>query len=136
MVAAFPFIVTFAFPGLVAEENGLSVWVSPFTACTVVNVRASLGVGSTPAARDVFVDITKGPAVSGNPPTFTSIFGGATPVYPFVPIGEEIGATQAPPGTVTLAIGDALAVNVLQNGGGATPTDEYLTVHIYLLVTP
>jgi len=136
MVAAFPFIVTFAFPGLVAEENGLSVWVSPFTACTVVNVRASLGVGSTPAARNVVVDVTKGPAISGNPPTFTSIFGGATPVYPFVPVGEEIGATQAPPGTVTLAAGDALAVNILQNGGGATPTDEYLTVHIYLLVTP
>jgi hypothetical protein len=103
------------------------VWTCDFTSATIVGVRASLGRGYHPASQPVIVDVKKG---SGLSPTYTSIFSGA---FPEVLVGNQIGAVQTPAVT-TLAKGDSLVCDITQSGGGATPTDGYLTVNVELLV--
>jgi hypothetical protein len=141
MVAGFPFATQFSFPGVAAVETAACVWVCPFTSCQVVSVTAVLDQSSTPAVYDDIVDVLYGPALAGatpvpsNPPVYTSIFAAATPVYPVILVGEEVGAAVVPPGTVTVLKGDTLSAAILQAGGGATPTDSNLQVNVYLLVT-
>lgn len=133
-VAGFPVVVPFSFPvAPLSEQDGITVWVCECTSATIVSVRASLGVGYTPNAQPVIVDVQKGPETS-NPPTFSSIFAAATPVYPEVAVGKQIG-TPVTPVVTSLVKGDALTANILQGGGGSG-TDGYLTVDVLLYVIP
>jgi hypothetical protein len=130
-VAAFPLVVTFAFPGQVAAQTGPSVWTCDFSSATIVWARASLGVGSTPAAQSVIADVLTGTA--GATPTFSTIYTSAT--KPHVDVGHQTGPTCAPDVT-SLSLGDSISADIVQSGGGATPTDSYLTLNVYLLVRP
>jgi hypothetical protein len=131
VVATYPMVVSFAFPGPLALATGQSVWVNDFASAHVESVRAVLGRGSRPAAQPVIVNVDHG---TGATPTYSSIFAAmATPTYPTVPVGLQMSALVYP-GT-TLAMGDSLTVDVTQIGGGATPTDHDLIVNIVLLVS-
>lgn len=129
MIASVPFAVTFSFAGALYVQNGTFVWVCPFTSATIVSVRASLGKGSTPASQPVKVDVLMGTATAT--PTWASIFASTTPQ---VPVGYEVGSPQVPVVT-SMVQGNSLVANIIQAGGGATPTDSNLTITVYLLVS-
>lgn len=127
----FPFAVSFAFAGSVVPTTGTTCWVNPFPNAVIVSAQASLGRSSSPASQPVIADVLKG---TGQNPTYTSIYSGATPnPKPQVNVGKQVG-NAAPPNITSLAAGDSLSVDIDQAGGGATPTDHDLTVTIYLLV--
>jgi hypothetical protein len=126
------FAITFVFSGAIAAISGVNCWACPFTSATINTVICSLGRGSTPAAQAVVVDVLKG---TGASPTYSSIYSGATPnPHPIVSVGQQVGAS-APPNVTSLVQGDSLSVDILQAGGGATPTDHDLTITIQLSVT-
>jgi len=130
-VAAYPLVVSFAFPGPLSLFTGESIWVNEFAAAHVQSVRASLGRGASPAAQPVIVDVEHG---TGATPTYSSIFAAmTTPTYPTVQVGAQVGVPVHP--GASLAYGDSLTVDVTQTGGGATPTDHDLIVNIVLLVS-
>jgi hypothetical protein len=133
VVSYYPVVVTFAFPGTLALTTGQTVWVNDFYPnAYVLSVRASLGRGSTPASDPVIIDVERG--TGGATPTYSSIFAAmATPTYPTVSVGLQIG-TLVQPGTV-LDFEDSLSVDITQTGGGATPTDHDLMVTIVLLIS-
>lgn len=124
----FPFVVTFTFSGLVAQQTGDHIWVCEFPEATIIGARATLGIGNVPAGQDVIVDLNKG---SGTNPTFTTVY--ATQANrPRVVVGQTRGA-RTTPDTRTLVVGDMLSVDIDQAGGGTTPTDYNLTVNVYLI---
>jgi hypothetical protein len=129
-VSAFPESVSFDFPGYVVEGEGSACWVCPYPQATVVGVRCTLGRGSSPTGLPTQVDVLKG---SGATPSFDTLF--PTLPYPEVPVGAQVGPLAPPDGVnAELVAGDVLSVDILQGGGGATPTDENLSVVVYLYV--
>jgi hypothetical protein len=129
---ALPYAVTFVFSGTLTATSGVSCWVCPFTAATITTVVCSLGRGSHPASQAVVVDVLLG---TGATPTYSSIYGGTTPnPHPIVSVGQQVGA-PAPPNITSLVAGNTLSVDVLQAGGGTSPTDHDLTVTIAMSVT-
>lgn len=133
MVGGYPLSVTFSFPGPLSKPvDNPAVWVCDWPAGLILGARASLGRGSSPASLAVIADVLKG---SGTTPTYASVYVGATPnPKPEVPVGLQVGAV-APPNVTSLALGDSLTVDLLQVGGGATPTDHDLTITIDLFVS-
>lgn len=127
-VSAFPFVVTFHFPGPLSVINGSSLFVIEYPQATIVSVRASLGRGYAPAATDVIVDVEY--LASMATPSWTTIFTNQA-TRPVVEVGSTIGDSTVPQITEFVA-GNALAVNIEQVGGGATPTDRDLTVNILM----
>lgn len=127
-VAGFPFVVTFQFSGTVVAQDGTGIWICEFPTFTILGVRASLGRNSVPAAQNVIADVKKW---TGNiaTPQWTSIFT-STGARPQVAVGAMIG-TRKTPQSPGLVAGDAIVADVLQAGGGATPTDTDLTVNVY-----
>jgi hypothetical protein len=121
--------IEFQFPGPLSPTTGIATWVAPFD-CVIVNVTLTLGVGSTPAAQSVIADVLYG---TGLNPTYSSIFAAATPVYPEVLVGNQVGSPVVP--IVTgFTVGDTLMSSILQSGGGGTPTDHDLTVVLQLQI--
>jgi hypothetical protein len=123
-----PFVVTFSYPGTLTAAVGENVWVCEFPAATIIGCRASLGAGSAPQATAVLVDVNKG---TGATPTYTTIYT-TQANRPYIPVGHQRGP-RTDPNTRGLVVGDSLTVDVDQAGGGASPTDENLTVNIYLI---
>lgn len=128
LVSAFPVVATFRFPGPVELVNGTELYVIEFPQATIIGVRAALGRDFFPAAANVIVDVELYRA--GATPVWGTIFTDQA-TRPKVLVGEMIGA-RATPQVTELVAGDALTVNVEQIGGGATPTDEDLTVSILM----
>lgn len=134
MVSAFPHVVTFHFPGLQTVGSGDSQWPCPFDNAVVIQATAALGRGSVAAADDVIADVVVGR--------------GATPVYESVYVAELdmptvlSGTNKAETAALAtgdlasrqMVAGDVLSVDVVQASGGATPTDEDLTVSVLLYV--
>lgn len=129
-VSAFPHETTFGFRGLVQATVGSAVWVCPFPQARVLSCRASLGIGYAPAAQQVIVDVNKGAASAT--PTFTTIYSNQS-TRPRIQVGQQIGQ-PAVPQVIELVEGDALSVDIDQEGAGATPNDYDLTVTVYMLV--
>lgn len=116
-------------PGpLDAPMTGTFIWVCEYPALEIVAVRPCLGDGSTPVATPVIVDVLKAPSSAS--PSFTSIFG-ATP-NPQVDVGDTRG-DRVTPDTIDMVRGDMLRFDLLQDGGGASPTDFDLTIHVYCI---
>lgn len=128
-MTAFPHIVTFSYPGTLSTTIGDSVWVCEAPAATIIGCRASLGRGSVPAATPVLVDVNKG---SGATPVYITIYT-SQGNRPAVPVGLQRGTRKAP-AIVSLVEGDSLTVDIDQAGGAASPTDENLTVHVYMIL--
>jgi len=127
-VAGFPFEVTFAFSGTLSVQTGKSIWICEFPNFQVLTARAVLGLGSTPASASVIVDVNK--ISFGATPTAVTMFANQAS-RPRVLVGATRGATAAPDSRFLLVAGDGITCDVDQVGGGATPTDNNLTIHIY-----
>lgn len=127
-VAGFPYLVTFQFSGTVVAQDGTGVWTCEFPTFTILGVRATLGRNSVPAAQAVITDVKKW---TGNlaTPQWTSIFS-STPNRPQVAVGTMQG-TRKVAQSPNLVLGDMIAADVLQAGGGATPTDSDLLITVY-----
>lgn len=124
-----PCIVTFSYPGSLEATIGDNVWVCEAPAATIIGCRASLGRGSVPATQKVFVDVNKG---TGATPNYSTIYT-TQANRPYVDIGLQRGP-RTDPDIRSLVVGDSLTVDIDQNGGGASPTDENLTVNIYMIL--
>lgn len=120
--------VTFSLAGPVVAGNGSFVWVCDFDVAQIDLARAYLGMDSVPAATPVQVDILLRRAAGG---TWNSIFDPGD--YLSIGVGQDIGSTKIPVVT-DLELGDQLTVNVVQGGGGATPTDRNLSVNLLMYV--
>lgn len=133
-VSAFPYVVTLFFPGTQTEGVGDAEWPCPFPEAKVIHAVAALGRGSAPAADDLIADVVIG---KGTTPTFTSVYA-AEADMPTIEVGENKTDTAAvATGTLlnrTIELGDVLSADIIQAGGGATPTDEDLTVNVLLYV--
>lgn len=127
-IAGLPFQVTFTFSGTVSVQDGAFVWVCEYPTATILGVRCVLGRSRGPASQPVIADIKKWSG-SFATPVWTSIFS-STANKPRVLVGSEFGVRVAPQ-TPGLVEGDALVSDVVQAGGGATPTDANLTVIVY-----
>lgn len=129
-MTAFPFEVSFFFGGALEVTTGTSLWVCEFPQADIVACRATLGRGFTPAADDVVVDVNKG--TDDPSPSYSTIFT-TQANRPTVPVGDQRG-DRTTPDVISLFRGESLTVDVDQIGGGATPTDEDLTVTISMIV--
>lgn len=125
-----PTQLTFVEPGPVTVGTGTFVWVCDYDMADIIAVRAHLGPDSVPAVDDVVVDVNAY-RVNQATPAWQSIFGGG-PARPTIPAGDTVGPLTAPTVIRHLVLGDMLSVDVDQAGGGATPTDQYLTVNVLL----
>lgn len=132
-VSGFPAIITFAQAGVLTPTNGSFVWVCEWPQAQVVGVRIALGRGSKPAVQSVIVDVNK---ASGHAtPTYQSIFNDDITLMPRIYPQLQIGDRVVPPlASATLVQGDALTVDIVQAGGGTTPTDYDLTVSVAIIV--
>lgn len=127
-----PHEVTFGHSGPLVESTGQFTWRCPFDYAIFVSAAAALGPDFSPASTEVIVDVQKYEALTT---TWDSVY--SNPVNrPTIEVGEFLG-DDAPSdafGFVMLLKGDALRVDIVQTGGGATPTDENLTVTVFMLV--
>lgn len=130
-VTAFPFVVTFVFQGALETVSGEVPWTCPFPEAVIVRANARLAPGSTPASQAVIADIKKHNYNAATPSTY-SIWSGNS-LRPNISVAEEYDVSAAPDIDSTLLEGDYLLCDILQTGGGATPTDENLVVEVLLL---
>lgn len=128
---AAPQMLTFTKPGPVEAAPGTFTWVCEYDQADLLTVRAYLGIDSTPALRPVIVDILALRPSQGSS-TWESVFTPEVPL-PEIPVGDNIGGLVEP-ARKHLERGDALSVDVVQSGGGATPTDVDLSVNLTLMV--
>lgn len=133
MVSGFPIERSFFFPGVLSPGVAESIWVCPFEEAYVVGAIGTLGRNSFPASLPVIFDVQVG---SGSAPTFASVY--TTPeqrpsIATTATVGEWAAATVAIDDR-RLERGDSLSTEIIQTGGGATPTDEDLTISIVLEV--
>lgn len=126
-----PQMLTFAEPGPVEAREGTYTWVCDFDMADVKSVRIYLGPDATPAVDPLIVDV-KARRPSAGSSTWESLFEPETSP-PTIDVGEN-AAEPVAPGRQHLERGDALSVDVLQAGGGATPTDTDLSVNLLLYV--
>lgn len=126
-VAGFPHEVTFQFSGSLVAQDGTGVWTCEFPTFTILGVRATLGRDSVPAAQPVIADVKKWTPMAT--PQWSSIFT-STPARPQVAVGTQFG-TRKVPQSPDLVLGDVIVADVLQAGGGATPTDSDLIITVY-----
>lgn len=116
-------------PGLVEIESDLDLWRCPYDDAEIQEVYITLRPGNAPAIQYVIVDVRRYGSNDATP-AWSSIF--TNPLdRPDIPIGEWMG-TSVVPDTVALTKGDLLTWDIVQDGGGATPTDYDLTLTILL----
>lgn len=126
-----PFQIQFGKAGVLSTETGTFTWVCEFDYAEIQSCRAMLGRGSSAASSDVIIDVNRYDSQAATPAWAT--------IYttqgnrPKVEVGEWYGSATVPDVT-SLVKGDLLTVDIDQVGGGATPTDEDLTVTIFMLV--
>jgi hypothetical protein len=123
-----PQMLTFSSVGPVAQRAGTFTWICDFDMADIIGIRLYLRAGSKPAAQPVKADII---ALRGNEatPTWKSLFN--TP--PAIAVGQNSTALVTPD-RQHLEQGDVLSANILQSGGGGTPTDFDLTINVLLYV--
>lgn len=126
-----PVAATFTFAGPLSPEWGAFRWPFPFREGRVEKVVATLGYGFSPASDPVLIDVRKWDANAATPSWATILDS-----YVEIPVGEGdglyvLGAEYDIP---ELYEGDMLSCDIVQAGGGATPTDADLTVVILMWV--
>lgn len=121
-ISGFPVTAVFRVAGDVDTGAVPDVFPVPWPQCTIDGVVAALGVGSSPSARPVIVDLLL--SRDGDP--FASLYSDPGD-RPSIAIGDQV-ASSAVPDVAELVQGDLLAITVVQDGGGATPTDRDLVV--------
>lgn len=126
-----PQMLTFTSPGTVQAREGTFTWVCDFDHADVKLVRIYLAPDSSPASDPLIVDV-KALRPSQGSSTWTSLFA-PEESEPTLPVGENMGEPVTPT-RQHLERGDALSIDVVQAGGGATPTDTELSVNLLLYV--
>jgi hypothetical protein len=124
-----PHVINFVLPGPLETATGSFQWVCDFDLADIQHVRAYLGIGSSPAATDVIVDVLALRPSQGEV-AYASIFNDPAD-RPRVAVGDTIGSVTVPD-IRHFSVGDLLSVDIVQPGGGATPTDHDLTINILL----
>lgn len=125
-----PVTINFTSAGPVEVADGTFIWVNEYDEFDIISVRASLGVDSEPSTTPVIADVKAWNGSSWN----SVIFDAGD--RPSVPVGEMIGdryTLDPDVDSVSLDTGHALRVDVMQAGGGATPTDYNLMVTVFAL---
>lgn len=120
---------TFQLPGIVTSGDTADfpfMWPFPDRGGRIVGAVAWLQEGSVPAVDDVIVDVT----ING-----VTIYAGPGDL-PTIPQGDQASAFAYANGAAGPVFGDIINVLVDQDGGGATPTDEYLTVCLIFAYRP
>lgn len=128
MVDGFPVEVIFSQEGTVEAQEGVFLWTCPYATAEILGVRATLGVGGTPSVDPVVVGVRKGTGAIG--PTFDDLF--TIGNGPAIEVGHQY-STLVAPSSPDLVYNDMLVVDILQAGGGATPTDHDITVSVLLM---
>lgn len=128
LIAGFPQTKEFILPGPVSASVGVVKWPIMFPEIEILGVKATLGVGSSPASVPVIADVNRYDSVA----TTTATIFTTQANRPTIPVGEEESPT-AVPDVVAAVEGDYLTVDVDQAGGGATPTDSDLVVTVYFV---
>jgi hypothetical protein len=130
-------LVNFTFTGPVEPGYGTWQWVNEYEDVVILTLRATLGRGSMPAAQPVIVALERRSAGTVLWHRFHAEFG-LTDITAQIPVGDTIGPISPMPfGSLPsprLHPGDAIRAAILQTGGGATPTDENLSVVATLAV--
>lgn len=127
-VDGFPVEVIFSQEGYVEAAPGVFLWTCPYATAEIIGVRATLGVGASPADTPVVVGLRKGTGQID--PVFEDLFSIGN--GPTVEVGHQFSDLVAP-SSPNIVYEDMLVVDILQaGGGGATPTDHNLTVSVLL----
>lgn len=126
-----PQTLTFIAPGPVYPRPGAHTWVCDYDLADIVGIRLWLAVDSVPAQRSIIVDVL-GLRASKSDTDWTSLFAPDT-ALPRLDVNENTSAVFVP-ARQHFERGDALSVDIVQAGGGATPTDTDLTVSVLLYV--
>jgi hypothetical protein len=126
-----PQMLTFVAPGVVQAQPGTFTWICDYDMADVVSLRVYLGIGSVPAQQDLIIDLLALRPSAGSS-SWESLFTPDTSP-PTLPVGQNM-ANLVVPVRKHLERGDALSVDVLQAGGGPTPTDKDLSVNLLLKV--
>jgi hypothetical protein len=123
-------VVRFNFLGGVTVGIPNWQWVNDFPLARVIALQVNLARGSTPAVQPIIIGLQRLVAPS---PTWQAYTETAT-----IPVGGTVGP-RVPMGAASQAIilkpKDALRVNTIQAGGGATPTDLNMVVNVIIAVT-
>lgn len=132
-VVGFPQVVTFYFSGIQTAGDKSIEWPCPFQTATIMGAMTALDRGSSPASTSLITDVV---VLRGATPTWTSVYA-VQGDMPTITVGNnKTGALASATGaSKTLSIGEVMSVKVIQAGGGATPTDNGLTVTVLLYVT-
>lgn len=125
-MARYPHEAVFIFEGPVIPDLGSFRWRMPFESGRISKSCATLGVGSTPATDRVQIDVRVYHDAEWNPVS--------SDLLEILP-GEESGVlSYDDEDLIDLVEGDYITIDILQAGGGATPTDENLTVQVVMWV--
>lgn len=131
MLSGFPIERAFFYPGTLIAGPGESTWPCPFEEAYVVGAITSLGRNTTPAATPVIADVQIDGGV-----TFASVYD-VQGDMPSIAVGDQVSAwapATADSASRHMMRGDLLSTEIIQDGGGATPTDEDLTISVVLIV--
>lgn len=120
--------VRWAFPGPLEAQDGEIAFLVEDPNIQIIGCRPLLGLDSAAAAQDVIVDILKDPGGGGSPSTIYT----TSANRPYIDVGEQIGVRTVPD-DVDGVVGDVYYCNVVQDGGGATTTDQNLVVNMYYI---
>ena len=128
---AFPFAVSFGYPGPLEVVEGAAVWRSPFPQAEIISVSATLGRDSFPLSDSVIVDVL----LQDENDVIESLF--LLPEdRPTVPIFAQRGDAVPPTSINVINRDDLLMMDIIQTDVGAsTPNDSDLTVTISLIVS-
>ena len=119
--------------GLLDEGYFEKLWVCGFEYAEVLGVRAVTDPDSVVQAQPLIFDVERYDG-DGSTPAWGSLWDAATPNdKPTITIGDWLSA-EATPNVTTLTKGDVLRVQCEQGGSGATPTEQDVTVSVYMLV--
>ncbi len=120
----FPHEAVFVFEGPVYTDVGSFRWRMPYEQGEILRASATLGIGSSPASVPVQVDVRVYHAATWSSVSTTLLE---------IAVGEEFGVLEyLADDNIPLDEGDYIAIDIIQAGGGATPTDENLTVQVIM----
>lgn len=122
----YPHEAVFIFEGPVIPDLGSFRWRMPFEQGQILKSTAVLGVGSTPATDPIQIDVRLYHDDEWNPVSVALLE---------IAAGQEFGNLDYTEDDLTTIVeGDYITIDILQAGGGATPTDENLTVQVVMWV--
>ena len=117
-------------PGQVVQGEQAYTWPNDYEEIDILFCRPYLGGDdSYPAAQDIIVDVL---VWRGATPQWVSIYDDDVDLMPRIEVGQWQGSMKIPV-LQHFVEGDVFAVDIIQDGGGATPMDYNLTLNIMMM---